>query len=126
METNHPYGSPLLKGYAAYLSICRITLRGRDTTVGQHGGDMRTIFGGRHPNTNKREGRCLADNIHLITLEYIKLRLELGLYLSELAFFFTKETEPLIHFRIGHARLTRGPLACRARGRVHLPRELVR
>lgn len=104
---------------------CRITLRGRDTTVGQHGGDMRAVAGGRHPNTSKREGRCLGDNIHLITPQYIKTKLEFGWNLSELARFFTKETEPLFHFRVGHSRLARGLLACRARGRVHLPREFV-
>ena len=41
-------------------------------------------------DTNKGEGRCLADNIHPDTSENIKRRLVFGHELSELAFIFTK------------------------------------
>ena len=41
-------------------------------------------------DTSKREGRCLADNIHPEACDYIKLRLVFRYDLYELAFIFTK------------------------------------
>jgi hypothetical protein len=71
-----------------------------NATDGLHGGDMRANFGDRHPDTNKREGRCLVGNIHLITPYFIKTRLAFGHNQSELAFFFTKKSQPLFDFRV--------------------------
>ena len=64
------------------------------------GGTCGPIFGGRHQITNKREDRCLVGNIHLITRDYIKIRLAFGHNLSELALIFTKEIQPLFDFRL--------------------------
>ena len=72
-------------------------LEGEDAANNLHGGDMRTVWR-RHQNTSKREGRCLVRNIHQLAPNCIKVRLEFGLNLSELAFIFTKKAQPFFHF----------------------------
>ena len=60
-------GAPLMRPAA---------LRGRDTTVSQHGGGMRAgVTVADTLDTNKGEGRCLAVNIHLICPKCIKFEL---------------------------------------------------
>ena len=68
-------------------------LRGRDTTVSQHGGVMRTVVRWFDTlDTNKREGRCLVANIHPIYPNQINLRLEKG---STIFFFLLLSIEHL-------------------------------
>lgn len=76
------------------------TLRGRDTTVSQHGGGMRAVFTVADTlDTSKREGRCLGRNIHLICPNKIRFGLEKGCTIARRELTpFAKCLQPILHF----------------------------